>query len=211
MKELPLPLGVMLALLSMLVLLGCQQAEPLPTATPTPLPTLEFIPDRVDLQRGDTTFTSLGRLGDWVIITIGMSQSSGWNYARSIRNPFEPPQQYTCFNYPVEIGNVPRVNLTMPYPVVFTEGPGELEYLVKATTLVGGQEVRVSWKTWQTRHDRLFLKNRNARQLVREILEQQAQEWTLILPDNPEIKTTYSVAGISQALEFNDMLDCFRR
>ena len=69
----------------------------------------------------------------------------------------------------------------------------------------------MSWKTWESRHDRLFLKNWDARQLVKEMLEQQAQEWTLILPDNPEIQTTYSLAGISQALEFNDMLDCFTR
>lgn len=185
--------------------------EPSATFTPEPTAALEFIPDEVTWPWGDSTATRLGYIGDWVIMTMGRSQQLGWNYARSVRNPVNAPQQFTCFNYSDEKGDVPRVNLTMPYPVVFTKGPGELEYLVQATTLVGDQEVRVSWKTWESRHDRLLLKNQDARQLVKEMLEQQAQEWTLILPDNPEIQTTYSLAGISQALEFNDMLDCFSR
>ena len=185
--------------------------DPTATFTPKPMATLEFIPDGMSFPWGDSTVTRLGYMGDWVIMASGRSPRWGWNYGRGVRNPLDAPQQYTCVNYPDERGNVPRVNLTMPYPVVFTEGLGELEYRVKATTLVGDQEVPVSWKTWETRHDRLFLKNRDARQLMKEILDQQAQAWTLILPDNPEIKIVYSVAGIDQALQFNDMLRCFRQ
>lgn len=142
-------------------------------------------------------------------MTIGESQHFGWKYGRSIRNPYYDPQQVTCFYYPDE--DVPRVNLTMPHPVVFTEGPGFREYRVKATTLVGGQEIDVAWKTWESRHDRLFLKNRDARQLITAIVEQQAQVWQLILPDNPEIRLTYSVVNFSQALAYSDMQDCFLR
>ena len=101
--------------------------EPTATLVPEPTDTLEFIPDEVTQPWGDSTATRLGYIGDWVIMTVGRSQHLGYNYARSVRNPFDAPQQYTCFNYPDERGNVPRVNLTMPYPVVFTRGPGERE------------------------------------------------------------------------------------
>ena len=184
---------------------------PAPTATLAPVPTLEFVPDRETLPFGDHGVTRWGWIGDWAIMTIGESPTFGWKASRSVRNPYADPQQYTCFIYPDERGNVPRVNLAMPYTVVFTTGWGDgaRENRVKATTLVRGQEVLVQWKAWDTRHDRLFLKNRDARALARAIEERQAQTWTLALQDNPEIKITYSVIGLIQALEFNDMLGCF--
>ena len=179
-------------------------ATPTPTATPVPLPTLEFIPDRSTLSGG---VEITGYIGDWRL-GEGPHPQHKHIYTRNLRNVADQSQQYTCFYYPDSPEEVPRVNLAFPYPLKITATVNQLA--VNGTTRVGGETIRVLWQTWTSRKDRLVLRDSAARNFIEAIIERQGQEFTLTLPDNPELSTTYSTVGLVQALEFNGMLDCYR-
>ena len=178
--------------------------QPTPTATAVPLPTLEFIPDSSTLPNG---LEITGYIGDWRL-GEGPHPTIRGVYARNLRNVDDQSQQYTCFYYPDSRGEVPRVNLAFPYPLKITATVNRRA--VNGITTVGGEAISVNWQTWTSRQDRIVLRGRVARDFLGAIIEQQAQEFTLTLPDNPELSATYSVVGLVQALESNGMTDCYR-
>ncbi len=178
--------------------------QPTPTATPAPLPTLEFVPDRYTLSNG---MEVTGYIGDWRL-GEGPHPQHKQVYTRNLRNVADQSQQYTCFYYPDSPEEVPRVNLAFPYPLKITATVNQLA--VNGTTRVGGKTIRVLWQTWTSRKDRIVLRGRAARDFLGAIIEQQAHEFLLTLPDNPELSATYSVVGLVQALESNGMADCYR-
>lgn len=178
--------------------------QPTPTATTVPLPTLEFIPDRSTLPMG---IEVTGYIGDWRL-GEGPHPNIREVYVRNLRNVGDQSQQYTCFYYPDSKGEVPRVNLAFPYPLKITATVNQRA--VNSVTTVGSKAISVTWQTWVSRQDRIVLRDRDARNFIGAIIKRQAQEFTLTLPDNPELSATYSVAGLVQAMESNGMTDCYR-
>ena len=167
-------------------------------ATAVPLPTLELISKEVKV---------IGDIGDWRLAE-GPHPGLRGLYMRALRKVGDRYQGYTCFYYPDSRGEVPRVNLAFPYPLKITATVNRRA--VNGITTVGGEAISVTWQTWEDRQDRIVLRGRAARDFLGAIIEQQAQEFTLTLPDNPELSATYSVAGLVQALESNGMTDCYR-
>ena len=168
-------------------------------ATAVPLPTLEFVSKGVNVT---------GDIGDWRLAE-GPLPGIRDVYMRALRKVGDKRYQgYTCFYYPDSRGEVPRVNLAFPYPLKITAKVNRRA--VNGITRVGGEAISVTWQTWEDRQDRIVLRGRAARDFLGAIIEQQAPEFTLTLPDNPELSATYSVVGLVQALEFNGMTDCYR-
>ena len=127
---------------------------------------------------------------------------------RSARNLADNAQQYTCIYYSDSQGGaVPRVNLSFPYPLQIDGGVSQRA--VKSVTSVGDLRFLSLWQTWETRRDRLALRDQHAQTLLQSIADQRATEFTVTLTDNPELSKDYSTVGLLQALEVNEMSTCF--
>ena len=121
-------------------------------------------------------------------------------------------QQYTCAIY-VDGMQVPRVNLAfsreLTYRVV-TNQFGERQGAVNAIKTIVGVVAPVEWRPWASRVDRIRLRDADAVRFVQKIDEQSADEFRLVLEDDPELSATYDVSNLLSALSANDMT-CFER
>ena len=187
-----------LVCLSLTAVIACAAPQQTPTATAVSLPTLEFLSKNLKVT---------GDMGDWRLAE-GPHPGLRGLYMRALRKVGDRYQGYTCFYYPDSRGEVPRVNLAFPYPLKITAK--ENRRAVKSITTVGSEAIPVNWQTWVGHQEWVVLRGRAARDFLGAIIEQQAQEFTLTLPDNPELSATYSVVGLVQALESNEMTDCYR-
>ena len=119
-------------------------------------------------------------------------------------------QQYTCAFYG-HGERVPRVNLYFDRELshtVMTNQYGESQGRVRTVTSVGEKPVRVEWRTWTSRDDRLRLRQDDAVRLVRAIRNSQATEFRLELADDPDLSANFDVSNLIDAMSAND-LSCF--
>ncbi len=197
-------------------------AQPIPTYTPRPIPTPRptntaqpiptYTPRLTPTPRpptGSIVPTWHGKVGDWLLGRTAYSAYLGYS-SQSVINDKDKKQQYTCIKYsPSEI--TARANLKFPYELnhrLIINAAGERQGAVNSLTTIDGKVVPVEWRTWVSRTDRLRARNESAILLVSEIAAQQATEFTLELPDNPELSATYSVKDFIEALDANQMT-CF--
>ena len=68
----------------------------------------------------------------------------------------------------------------------------------------------MEWRPWASRVDRIRLRDADAVRFVQKIDEQSADEFRLVLEDDPELSATYDVSNLLTALSANDMT-CFER
>ena len=193
---------------------------PTATAAPTAIPTIQPTHPAVGRQVVEPTTGTLieitGQHHQWIYGGIDYPAQAtaehGMVSTRSVSNDAGGVrrQQYTCVVYS-DGRQTPRVNVYYDRDLSHTVVAnyfGELQGEVQAVTSLDGKPVRVDWRTWTSRVDRLRLRGTDAVHLVKAIQGSQATEFKLHLSDDPDLSANFDVSNLIDAMSAN-ALSCF--
>ena len=189
------------------LILACQSPAPpimSPTEIPTPMLTPEFPAQPLPLT---LAFRLVLETGQWKVGRTDFPEGSPQSHALTVGSE---QVRVTCIHYKHK-PPVPRVNIPIAGEVhhkLVQNQDGDWQGEVDAQTTVGGRVVEVEWLTWVTRADRLRLRGRDARVLIRVVRESSAPSFRLEVSNNSFLSRDYDVTGLGAAIS-EAGLTCF--